>query len=88
MTVGRPRKVYRRRTGPRGGYIKDAGQQPRGTETGSVAMTIDGGDPFCGWSEEPSRGWANPSFVGCREVRSIGYFVEAPAATDASGTES
>ena len=27
VTVGEPRKAYRRKTGPRGGYIKDADWQ-------------------------------------------------------------
>lgn len=27
ITVGHPRKKYPRKTGPRGGYIKDAGHQ-------------------------------------------------------------
>jgi hypothetical protein len=74
VTVGSPRTVYRRRTGPRGGYIKDAGQQSWGTGTGSVVTRIEIGDPTLVWSEEPSQGWANPSFVGLREIRHIEYF--------------
>jgi hypothetical protein len=31
-TVGEPRKVYRRRTGPRGGYIKNADWQGWGRQ--------------------------------------------------------
>jgi hypothetical protein len=73
VAVGRPRKVYRRRTGPRGGYIKNAGHQSWGTETGTVVTRIEAGDPFCVWSEEPCGRWANPSFVGPHEIRSINY---------------
>lgn len=84
VTVGTPRKVYRRRTGPRGGYIKNAGQQSWSTETGSAIARIEAGDPFYVWSEAPSLGWANPSLVGQREIRHIDYFNDAPAGATAN----
>ena len=85
--VGSPRKVYRRRTGPRGGYIKNAGQQSWCTETGSVITSIEPGDPSYVWSEVPSGIWANPSFVGQHEIRHIEYFDDAAAEADATTTE-
>ena len=72
VTVGQPRELYRRRTGPRGGYIKNADWQGRGTPTGStVTAIIDAGRFMEVYFEEPSRGWANPSMVGYDEVMSI-----------------
>jgi len=77
VTVGEPRKVYRRRTGPRGGYIKNADWQGWGTPTGSIVMAIiDAGRVIEVYSEEPSRGWANPSLVGHSEVMSIEWISE------------
>jgi hypothetical protein len=76
-TVGEPRKAYRRRTGPRGGYIKNADWQGWGTPTGStVTAIIDAGHVIEVYSEEPSRGWANPSMVGHSEVMSIEWISE------------
>lgn len=73
VAVGEPRKVYRRKTGPRGGYVKDADWQGWGTPVGSTvtAMIIDADRFIEVYSEEPSRGWANPSMVGHDEVMSI-----------------
>jgi hypothetical protein len=72
VIVGEPRQVYRRKTGPRGGYIKDAGWQGWGAPTGSAVTTIiDAGRFIEVYSEEPSRGWANPSMVGHDEVMRI-----------------
>ncbi len=77
VTVGEPRKAYRRKTGPRGGYIKDADWQGWGTPTGStVTAIIDAGHVIEVYSEEPSRGWANPSMVGHGEVMSIEWISE------------
>lgn len=75
-TVGDCRKVYKRRTGPRGGYIKNADHVGWATETGTmISAIIDGGDVLHIWSYGPPfRGWANPSMVGRSEVRSIEYF--------------
>jgi hypothetical protein len=88
VTVGKPRKVYPRQTGPRGGYIKNAGHRPWGSETGAVVSRIeDGGDLLYVWSEEPSPGWANPSYVGRHEIRSIAYFEAAPAEVGSPDTQ-
>lgn len=74
VTVGQPRKRYPRKTGPRGGYIKNADFMPWGSETGNVVTRIEvAGNLIHVWSEEPSRGWANPSFVGRDEVKAIEY---------------
>jgi hypothetical protein len=36
VIVGEPRKRYRRKTGPHGGYIKDADLNAWGEETGGI----------------------------------------------------
>ena len=68
VAVGEPRQVYRRKTGPRGGYIKDADWQGWGTETGSIVITIvDAGHVIYVYSEEPSRaGPARPWWATTR----------------------
>ena len=72
VTVGQPRKLFRRKTGPRGGYIKNADWQGWDTPTGStVTAIIDVGHVINVYSEEPSSGWANPSQVGHGEIMSI-----------------
>ncbi len=86
VSVGSSRKVYPRKTGPRGGYIKDAGHRSWGSETGAVVTRIEPGDPFLVWSEEPPRGWANPSFMGQREIRRIEYFGEAAGSAGSDST--
>jgi len=79
VIIGEPRKVYRRKTGPRGGYIKNADWQGWGTPTGSTVTAItDAGQYIEVYSEEPSRGWANPSMVGHGEVMSIEWISEPP----------
>jgi hypothetical protein len=76
LTVGQPREVFKRKTGPRGGYIKDAGQVRYGVSTGTVVSAIvEAGQVIHVWSYGPPfGGWANPSLVGIREVRAIAYF--------------
>jgi len=76
VTIGEKRKRFARKTGPRGGYIKDAEQQGWASETGTVVSgIIDAGDPLDVWSYGPPfGGWANPSSVGRSEVRRIEYF--------------
>jgi hypothetical protein len=76
VTVGKRRKVYKQKTGPRGGYIKDADYNTWGSETGTeVSGIVHGGDLIYVWTYGPPfGGWANPSFVGRREVTSIEYF--------------
>src|SRR5437870_296759 len=40
VTVGQPRMVFQRETGPRGGYIKNADLRPHGMPTGTVVSGI------------------------------------------------
>ena len=83
VTVGEPRKRFRRRTGPRGGYIKNAGYERLGRDTGTVVSGIvdTGGDLVYVWSYGPPfDGWHNPSMVGRGEIRNIEYFDETHAA--------
>jgi len=78
VTVGEPRKVHKRKTGPRGGYIKNADWQGWSTPTGSIVTAIiDAGRFIEVHSEEPSQGWANPSMVGHDEVMSIEWVSES-----------
>jgi hypothetical protein len=86
VTVGQRRKRYARQTGPRGGYLKDADYVSRSQDTGTqVAGIVDGGgDVLYVWSfGPPFDGWANPSLVGRRELRSIEYFEPAGDASTA-----
>jgi len=78
VTVGEPSKVHKRKTGPRGGYIKNAEWRGWSTPTGSiVTVIIDAGRFIEVRSEEPSQGWANPSPVGHDEVMSIEWISES-----------
>jgi hypothetical protein len=78
VSVGKPRKIFKRQTGPRGGYLKNADWQGWGTETGSVVTAIeDGGKAIYVFSEEPSGVWANPSMVGFNEIVNIDWINEA-----------
>jgi hypothetical protein len=90
VTVGAPRKQFRRQTGPRGGRIPNADFERLRHDTGTVVSgIIDTGDLLYIWSYGPPFGeWHNPSMVGRTGVRSIEYFDEAPAAADASSAES
>lgn len=82
VTVGAQRQEYPRETGPRGGYIKNAGHRRWATSTGSTVMLIlNVGTVLEVHSALPARGWANPSLIGLKEIRSVEYF-EAPAAGD------
>jgi len=83
VTVGEKRLRFRRRTGPRGGYIKDAGQVPYSLPTGTVVSGIvDGGQVIYVWSYGPPfDGWANPSMVGKSEVLSVTYFEDEISST-------
>ena len=82
VVVGEERAEYKRRTGPRGGYIKDAGQMPYPVRTGTVVSGIvDAGHVFYVWSYGPPfGGWANPSLVGRNEAVEVVYFDDDPAA--------
>lgn len=64
--------MYRRKTGPRGSYIKDADWQTWGTPTGStITAIVDAGNVIYFHSEQPSHGWSNPSMVVRNEIMSI-----------------
>jgi hypothetical protein len=78
VTVEQPRTEYRRRTGPRGGHIKNADYVPHGRPTGTeVSGIVDARELLYVWSYGPPfGGWANPSMVGRHEVREIEYFDE------------
>jgi hypothetical protein len=62
VTVGKPRQEYKRKTGPRGGYIKDADYRGHAVAIGMevTAIADPGGDLLFVWSMPPYRPWANP----------------------------
>ena len=68
LEVGRPRKKFARKTGPRGGYIKNAEPSTYGTETGGTVVLIVSTENVIEVWSEPARGWAVPSIVGRSEV--------------------
>ena len=76
VQVGEGRREYKRRTGPRGGYIKNAGLNPVPVRTGTrVSGIVDTGPVIYVWSYGPPfGGWANPSMIGRNEVEQIEYF--------------
>lgn len=78
VEVGETRVAFARKTGPKGGYIKNAGHSKVGRRTGSmISAIIDSGNVISVWSYGSGAdfgGWANPSFVGHNEVESIEYF--------------
>ena len=76
VTVGEARMEYSRKTGPRGGYIKDAGYQALGHRTGTqVSGIVHAGNVIYVWSYGPPFGrWHNPSMVGPTSVTEIEYF--------------
>jgi len=78
VRVGEPRLIFRRKTGPRGGYIKNADYVSYSSATGTVVSGIvDTGAVLHVWSYGPPfGGWANPSMIGRNEVISIEYFEE------------
>jgi hypothetical protein len=79
VVVGEQRQVFARRTGPRGGSIRDADFRTFGERTGSQVAAIldDPGEAVLHvWSYgPPSGGWSNPFMVGRRfEAKEIEYF--------------
>lgn len=81
LAVGSARREFRRQTGPRGGYRKDADYERLARETGGmVLLIIDAGSMIEVYSE-PGGGWALPSLVGVNEVvpGSTEYFDEFAA---------
>ncbi len=84
VKVGAERQEYRRKTGPRGGYLKNAGHVGWAVSTGStVLLIVSTGTLLEVHSESLSRGWANPSLIGLNEITAIEYF-EPPADGEAS----
>jgi hypothetical protein len=75
-TVGQPRKEYARKTGPRGGRLKDAGHRnhPRSTGTDVTAIADPGGPMLYVWSMPPYGVWGDPSYVGRSSITEIEYF--------------
>jgi hypothetical protein len=77
VAIGQRRHLFRRKTGPRGGYIKEADWQLWGIPTGSTVTAITDADQFIEvYSEAPSRSWANPSMVGHDEVMRFEWITE------------
>jgi hypothetical protein len=75
-TVGEERLQYARKTGPRGGYIKNAGYVRSGRRTGTmISGIVHAGGVIHVWSYGPPfGGWANPSLVGPDSVTEVKYF--------------
>lgn len=75
VRVGEPRRVFRRKTGPRGGYRANAGYRSWSSATGTeVTAIMRTPTVILVWSTPPCGGWANPSMVGLTEVEShVGF---------------
>ncbi len=77
VRVGEPRHLYPRKTGPRGGYRRDAGHRAWSSDTGTVVTAImQAPNVIYVWSLPPYGGWANPSMVGSGELRKAVPFGE------------
>jgi hypothetical protein len=76
VTVGERRMEFRRQTGPRGGYIKNAPYLGYGHDSGTIVSAIlDCAELLQVWTYGPPfKGWANPSLIGRREVSDVTYF--------------
>lgn len=67
--VGEPRRIFRRETGPRGGYRSNAGHRALSSRTGTVVTAImRAPSVIYVWSMPPYGQWANPSVVGLGEL--------------------
>lgn len=78
VQVGEPRKVFRRKTGPRGGRRPNAGHRGWSSATGTVVTGIMRTPTVIFvWSEPPYGGWANPSMVGLAEIETRVRFSSA-----------
>jgi hypothetical protein len=76
VTVGAPRKEYRKETGPRGGYKKNAGISRIGHSSGNpVYLITESARAIDVYSFRPDK-WGHPSIVGENEVirDTIEYF--------------
>ena len=76
VEVGSPRQEYRRKTGPRGGYIKNADFSRMAHSTGTVVNLIIETPSVIEVYSSPRDGWGFPSLVGDGEVTegTIEYF--------------
>jgi hypothetical protein len=83
VRVGEPRKVFPRKTGPRGGYRANAGYRDWSSATGTVVTAIMRTPTVIFvWSTPPYGGWANPSMVGLSEIETADGFA---AESDSGG---
>jgi len=70
-TIGRPRKRYGPPASTRSTVVRG---RTEGQESGSPVIAIVVTDRMVEvWSQEPSKGWANPSLVPHDEVTNIQY---------------
>lgn len=77
IRVGEARKVFPRKTGPRGGYRPNAGYRAWGSPSGTVVTAImRAPNVVYVWSLVPSRPWANPSMVGPGELEQVVPFAD------------
>jgi hypothetical protein len=75
VRVGEPRHVFRRETGPRGGYRPNAGHRRWSSNTGTpVTAIMRTPDKILVWSAPPYGQWANPSIIGLGEVEAAVRF--------------
>lgn len=75
VTVGKERQEYPRETGPRGGYIRNAGRRRWASSTGTtVILIVESAGLVEVYSLPPYGGWSNPSRIGLNEVTSVEYF--------------
>ncbi|HEY2479015.1 MAG TPA: hypothetical protein VGI17_09810 [Solirubrobacterales bacterium] len=81
VRVGEPRRVFRRQTGPRGGYRSDACHRRWSSDTGTVVTAImQTPTVILVWSAPPYAPWGNPSMVGLGEVEFAVPFVKEDSA--------
>lgn len=76
VEVSQSRKVYKRETGPRGGYKKNAEISRMSSTTGSIVNVILDLGHLIEVYSMPGDGWAFPSLIGTSEIEfgSIVYF--------------
>jgi hypothetical protein len=74
VEIGKSRQEYRRKTGPRGGYIKNAGYQGWANSTGNIVNMILKTPTVIEVYSVPGDGWAFPSLVGGSEITGVEYF--------------
>lgn len=81
LKIGAPRKEFRRETGPRGGYRKNAQPSSYGREVGGKVLLIVNDGHLIYVTAVPGGGWGLNSIVGVHEVLESEYFDEfiAPA---------